>query len=90
MRLVHSRAMSLTELIAALSHRPAQAWGLPYGTLAPGSAADVVVLDPDQAWVVDPERFLSKGKNSPLGGQTLRGTIVLTIANGEIVYRNGL
>ena len=90
MRLVHSRAMSLAELIAALSHRPAQAWGLPYGTLAPGSAADVVVLDPDQAWVVDPERFLSKGKNSPLGGQTLRGTIVLTIANGEIVYRNGL
>jgi dihydroorotase len=90
MRLVHGRAMSLTELIAALSHRPAQAWGLPYGTLAPGSAADVVVLDPDQAWVVDPERFLSKGKNSPLGGQTLRGTIVLTIANGEIVYRNGL
>ena len=90
MRLVHSRAMSLAELIAALSHRPAQAWGLPYGTLAPASAADVVVLDPDQAWVVDPERFLSKGKNSPLGGQTLRGTIVLTIANGEIVYRNGL
>ncbi|HTD76123.1 MAG TPA: dihydroorotase [Chloroflexota bacterium] len=90
MRLVHSRAISLAELIAALSHRPARAWGLPYGTLAAGSAADVVVLDPDQAWVVDPERFLSKGKNSPLGGQTLRGTIVLTIANGEIVYRNGL
>jgi len=90
MRLVHSRAISLAELIAALSHRPAQAWALPYGTLAPGSAADVVVLDPDQAWVVDPERFLSKGKNSPLGGQTLRGTVVLTIANGEIVYRNGL
>ena len=90
MRLVHSRAISLAELIAALSHRPAQAWGLPYGTLGPASAADVVVLDPDQAWVVDPERFLSKGKNSPIGGQTLRGTIVLTIANGEIVYRNGL
>ena len=90
MRLVHGRAMSLGELIAALTHRPAQAWGLPYGTLAPGSAADVVVLDPDQAWAVDPERFLSRGKNSPLKDQTLRGTVVLTIANGEIVYRNGL
>jgi dihydroorotase len=90
MRLVHSRALSLTELIGALTHRPAAAWGLPYGTLQPGSAADVVVLDPDQAWVVDPERFLSKGKNSPLGGQTLRGTVLMTIASGSIVYRNGL
>jgi dihydroorotase len=90
MRLVHSRALGLPELIAALGRGPARAWGLPFGTLAAGSAADVVVLDPDQAWVVDPERFLSKGKNSPLGGQTLRGTVVLTIANGEIVYRNGL
>jgi dihydroorotase len=90
MRLVHGRALSLNELVAALSHRPAQAWGLPFGTLAPGSAADVVVLDLDQAWVVDPERFMSKGKNSPLGGQTLRGSVALTVAHGKIVYRNGL
>jgi dihydroorotase len=52
--------------------------------------ADVVVLDPDQAWLVEPERFFSKGKNSPLGGQTLRGTVLLTLAEGQIVYRNGL
>jgi dihydroorotase len=90
MRLVHAGALSLTDLVAALSHRPAEAWSLPYGTLSPGAAADVVVLDPDQAWVVDPERFFSKGKNSPLGGQTLRGTVLLTIARGSIVYRNGL
>jgi dihydroorotase len=90
MRMVHSRALSLPELIGMLTHRPAGAWGLPYGTLAPGAAADVVVLDPDQAWMVDPERFLSKGKNTPLGGQTLRGTVLMTIANGSIVYRNGL
>lgn len=90
MRLVHAGALDLPELIAALTFRAARAWGLPYGTLAAGSPADVVVLDPDQAWVVDPERFLSKGKNSPLGGQTLRGTVLLTIAGGKIVYRNGL
>ena len=52
--------------------------------------ADVVVVDPEQAWVVDTERFFSKGKNSPLGGQTLRGTVLLTLAQGKIVYRNGL
>jgi dihydroorotase len=90
MRLVHGKSLTLTELIAALTYRAANAWGLPYGTLQPGAPADVVVLDPDQAWVVDPERFLSKGKNSPLGAQTLRGTVLLTIAAGNIVYRNGL
>jgi dihydroorotase len=90
MRLVHAGALSLTGLLGALSYRPAQAWGLPYGTLSPGSSADLVVLDPDQAWVVDPERFFSKGKNSPLGGQTLRGTVLLTLAQGSIVYRTGL
>jgi dihydroorotase len=90
MRLVHAGALSLGDLIAALTLRPAHALGLPYGTLRPGASADVVVLDLDQAWVVDPERFLSKGKNSPLGGQTLRGTVLLTIAAGKIAYRNGV
>ena len=90
MRLVHKGALTLSQLIAALTHRPATAWSLPYGTLSLSAAADVVVLDPDQAWVVDPERFFSKGKNSPLGGQTLRGTVLLTMAEGKIVYRNGL
>jgi dihydroorotase len=90
MRLVHAGRLSLPELLAALTSRAAAAWGLPYGTLAPGAPADVVVLDPDQAWVVDVERFVSRGKNSPLHGQTLRGTVLLTIANGQVVYRNGI
>jgi len=90
MRLVHARLVDLPDLISYLTSRPAQAWGLAFGTLAAGRPADVVVLDPEQAWVVDPERFLSKGKNSPLAGQTLRGTVVMTIAGGKIVYRNGL
>lgn len=90
MRLVHAGALTLNDLIAALTHRAAKAWDLPYGTLSPGAAADVVVLDPDQTWVVDADRFFSKGRNTPLGGQALRGTVLLTLANGNVVYRNGL
>ncbi len=90
MRLVHAGALTITDLIAALTYRPARAWDLPYGTLSPGSAADLVVLDPDQTWVVDADRFFSKGRNTPLGGQALRGTVLLTLANGTVVYRNGL
>jgi dihydroorotase len=90
MRLVHAGSLPLPQLIAALTIGPSRAWSLPYGTLSAGASADVVVVDPEQAWVVDTERFFSKGKNSPLGGQTLRGTVLLTIAQGKIVYRNGL
>jgi dihydroorotase len=56
------------------------------GTLAPGAPADVVLLDPDAEWVVEPERFASKGKNTPLAGVTLRGRTVMTIAAGRIVH----
>jgi len=90
MRLVHAGALPLPDLIAALTSRPAAAWELPYGTLRPGAPADVVVLDPDQLWVVDAERLVSMGKNTPLHGQTLRGAVLMTIAAGAVVYRNGL
>lgn len=90
MRLVHAGALTLPELLACFGWRAARAWDLPYGTLSPGAPADVVVVDPDHAWVVDPERFLSMGRNSPLLGQTLRGTVLLTIAAGQIAYRNGV
>jgi dihydroorotase len=90
MRLVHKECLSLPELLAALTSRPASAWGLPYGTLAPGAPADVVVLDPLREWVVDTERFLSKGRNSPLHGETLHGAVALTIVGGRIVHRDGI
>jgi dihydroorotase len=90
MRLVHAGKLALPELIAALTWRPCSAWDLPYGTLAAGTVADVVVLDPERSWVVDTEQFISKGKNSPLHGQALRGAILLTIAEGSVAYRHGL
>ena len=56
------------------------------GTLAVGAPADVVLLDPDAEWTVEPERFASKGKNTPLAGVTLTGAVVATIAGGRIVH----
>ena len=56
------------------------------GTLAPGALGDVTILDPDATWTVDPEAFASKGKNTPLGGKTLKGRVVATIANGRLVH----
>ena len=90
MRLVHDGRLSLPDLIGALTARPCAAWDLPYGSLAPGASADLVVLDPERIWTVDAEQFLSRGQNTPLQGQTLRGAVRLTISKGAVVHRNGL
>jgi dihydroorotase len=86
-----AQSVSLGLLIERMTIGPVRALGLEravpgIGTLAVGAPADVVVLDPDAEWVVEPERFASKGRNTPLGGVTLRGTVVATIAGGKLVH----
>ena len=70
-----------------------RAWGLDrragldgIGTLAPGALGDLVILDPDAEWVVDPSEFASMGKNTPLTGRTLKGRVVATVYGGRVVH----
>ncbi|MEX0750611.1 MAG: dihydroorotase [Dehalococcoidia bacterium] len=91
MRLVHDGRLELATLIERLTQGPVRALGLErhvpgIGTFAEGAPADIVLLDPDAEWAVEPERFASKGKNTPLAGVTLRGAVVMTIAGGRIVH----
>ena len=94
MALVHADRLPLSTLIAALTIRPATAFALaerighPVGTLAPGSAGDVVIFDPDAAWTVRVADFASQGHNSPLDGLTLRGQVQQTILGGNVVYQH--
>lgn len=81
--------LSLPELIARMSTEPARLFHLPGGTLRGGSPADVVVIDPDAAWVVDPSKFLSKSRNTPFGARELRGRVERTIVGGMTVYAAG-
>ena len=87
--LVHAGKLPLTTLIAALTVRPAQAWRLDAGTLEPGALADLVIFDPDEEWTVDPARFASLGKHTPLAGLTLRGRVRQTWLGGRVVYDAG-
>jgi dihydroorotase len=84
--LVHAGRIDLATLVAGLTVRPARAWNLDAGTLRPGAAADITVFDPDEAWTVEPERFASLGKNTPLAGITLRGRVRQTWLGGTLVY----
>ena len=85
--LVQTGLMTLPDLLERMSTRPARIFSLPGGTLAVGAPADVVVFDPSALWVVRPEAFFSKSRNTPFAGRELTGRTVLTIVRGEVVYR---
>jgi dihydroorotase len=88
-RLVGPGHIGLTRLVELFSTRPAAILGLPGGTLAVGAPADVTVLDLSRRAKVDPARFLSKGRNTPFGGWTLKGGPALTIVAGRIAWGHG-
>ena len=48
--------------------------------------ADVVVIDPEAEYVIDPKEFVSKGKNTPFGGKKVKGKVMATVCGGKIVY----
>lgn len=91
--LVHADALSLARLIESLTLGPARLLGdrapAGLGTLAKGAPADIAIIDPDAEWTVEPEAFVSKGKNTPLAGATLTGRVVTTIFGGRIVFESG-
>jgi dihydroorotase len=88
LKLVEEGVVTLPRLIELLSTAPSKIAGLGFGSLAKGSAADVVVFDPSTAYTVDPQQFRTKSKNSPFTGMTLKGQVRRTIVDGKTVYTN--
>jgi dihydroorotase len=89
MGLVHRGKLDLATLISRLTHEPASFLRRSdLGTLKPGAVADVVIFDPNKEWVVNPEEFISKGKNTPLAGAVLKGRVMATLYGGEVVYKD--
>ena len=86
--LVHDGVLPLPKLIEKMSLNPARIIGIPKGTLADGADADITVIDQDKEWVVDPQTFRSRGKNTPFKNWRLKGKAVLTIVAGEIRYQD--
>ncbi len=85
--LILNSELSLNTLIAALTVGPARILGYEkLGTLEVGAPADVTIFDLHKEWVVDASQFASKGKNTPLDGQTLKGKVMATLFQGNPVY----
>lgn len=84
---VDEGVIDLAAMVERMSCQPARVFGLPGGTLAPGSVADVTVFDPEARWTVDPARFLSRSRNTPFVGWELRGQVRRTLVGGRTVFR---
>jgi dihydroorotase len=87
-RLVHTGRIAVARAIELLSASPARLFHLPGGSLAEGSPADIVVIDPDRRAMVDASRHRSRSRNTPFNGWELRGGVALTLVAGRIVHRS--
>ena len=86
LRTVHNGDMSLQQLFRALALHPADLIGRPQGRLLKGAPADLILFDPDEPWVLDPEMLHSRCKNTPFDCARLQGRVHMTMVGGRVVH----
>lgn len=82
--LVRDGVIGIQRLVEMMTSAPAAIAGLEKGSLREGSYADIVVVDMEREFLVEPEKFASKGKNTPFAGHRLKGMPVATVAGGRL------
>lgn len=87
--LYHTGKLDLNTLISKMTAEPAKLFALSGGTLSVGSSADIAVLDIEQEWMVEAEKFYTRGTHSPFVGRRLKGRAVMTMVDGQVVMRDG-
>lgn len=87
-RLVKTGQLSPLAFISLLTNKPAAVLDLPEPGITAGQRANLVIIDPEMRWLYDATKGFSKSHNSPFHGKHLFGKVLLTISQGEIVYRH--
>jgi dihydroorotase len=83
--LVRQGVLTPLQAVAKISGNPARILGVPGGTLRPGVAADITVIDPEEPYILDCSSFQSKSRNCPFHGREMRGRATMTVVGGNIV-----
>ena len=84
--LYHEKHLSLSDVVALMTHKAAAICKLNAGTLNIGAPADICLFDPDAQWRVGADKFFSKSKNCPWQGKTLHGMVKATYLAGKPVF----
>ncbi|MBQ8568804.1 MAG: dihydroorotase [Oscillospiraceae bacterium] len=84
--LYHTGKISLNRIVTLMSAEPRRLLGLPVTEIKIGSSADLVLVDTEAEWTVDPEKLHSKSKNTVFKGEKLKGRPVMTVSKGRIIF----
>jgi dihydroorotase len=84
--LVKNGILSLPYLMQLMSYNPARTLNLEGGEIKEGGVADLAIVDLNKKYVIDGEKFYSKGKNTPFNGWEVYGKVVTTIVDGEVKF----
>ena len=86
--LVNTGIITPMQMAEKMSYNPAKILRIERGRLQEGYVADVTIIDPNQKYVIDSSKFMSKGKNTPYEGKEVTGDVIATIVSGRLVYMN--
>ena len=86
LELHHNGYMSLLEVLAVVTHKPADLVGIRAGRLAKGEPADLTLFDPERAWRVREHELHSKSKNTPFDYRPVQGRVLMTVVDGRRVF----
>ena len=80
--------LTLMQMAEKMCLNPARVLGVPGGTLEEGAPADIAVFDFENEYRIDPDAFLSRGRNTPFAGRAVYGKTRMTICGGRIVWED--
>ncbi|AMB94779.1 dihydroorotase [Aerococcus sanguinicola] len=78
---------TLEQVVNWMARKPAEIFNLEAGQLKVGSPADLAIFALDQESEINPDDFLSKGKNTPFAGWKIKGETLATFVDGQLVWQ---
>ena len=82
----HTGLLTLQDIVRLMSDNPRRLLHLPARTLEEGQPADLILVDLDRKWTVDPEKLHSRSHNTVFKGMTFTGKVLTTITGGVVRY----
>lgn len=86
-KFVETGIFTLKQLVDWMTKKPAEIFNLPYGTIEVGASADLTIIDLNKEKIIDANEFYSKGRNTPFNGWKAKGWPIMTIFEGNVVYK---